>query len=172
MTYESRWNCTFDEYFHFIQTETMSSIGTIAFMITIIHSLAVQCDYALTVNHEVAAKHCNPLVMAIVIAFAYLHRAAAKASSLSFGGWHENIRNEQQLLGCFHVTTNEQPSPVTSPTPPAAPKGATGSHSLVNFNTSTHQPAENAFQFAPSTPGLRIPSFCSQSTRDLMCLTA
>lgn len=73
--------------FHFIQTEAMSNIGMSAVVITLIHPLAIEGGDAFMVNNEVAATHCNPLVIVAVIAFAYLRKAlflaGVKASSLS-----------------------------------------------------------------------------------------
>lgn len=82
MTHESRRQCTFVVCFHFTQPEATSSIGMIAVMIAVIHSLAIQRDDAFMVNNEVAATHFNPLVIATVIAFAYLHKALFGSSKI------------------------------------------------------------------------------------------
>lgn len=83
MTHESGGQCTFFVYFHLTQPEATSSIvGMIAVMIAVIHSLAIQRDDAFMVKNEVAATHCNPLVIATVIAFAYLHKALFGSSNI------------------------------------------------------------------------------------------
>lgn len=90
-------------HFHFTQAEAMSSIDTIAVMTTLIHSLAIQCDDAFMVNNELAATHCNPLVVAFEIAFAFLHKALFLAAAKprlcpSVGGMKRSATSSNYLV--------------------------------------------------------------------------